>query len=80
MIRELVLFGGATYLVIALVQWLQNGTVRGEAVVLAAVLVALSLVHRASNEERLKRIETAGLWLAVALFVGYALLKAGGYA
>ncbi|WP_214021333.1 hypothetical protein [Methanoculleus sp.] len=80
MIRELVFFGGATYLVIALVQWLQNQTVRGETVVLAAALMALSLVHRASNEERLKRLETAGLWLAVALFVGYALAKAGGYA
>ena len=79
MIRELVLFGGAAYLVIALVQWLQNQTVQGEAVLLAGVLVALSLVHHASNEERLKTFETAGLWLAVALFAGYALAKAGGY-
>lgn len=79
MIRELVLLGGAAYLVIALVQWLQNQTVQGEAVLLAGVLVALSLVHHASNEERLKRFEMAGLWLAVALFAGYALAKAGGF-
>ena len=79
MIRELVLLGGAAYLIIALVQWLQNQTIQGEAVLLAGVLVALSLVHGASSEERLKKFETAGLWLAVALFAGYALAKAGGY-
>ena len=79
MIRELVLLGGVVYLVIALVQYLDNQAVQVEAAVLAGTLVALSLIHRASHEERLKKVEMAALWLMIALFVGYALAKAGGY-
>ena len=79
MIRELVLLGGGAYIVIALVQWVQNQTVQVETVVFAGILVALSLIHYAPDEGRLKKIEMVGLWLAIALFVGYALAKAGGY-
>ncbi|MCK9277305.1 MAG: hypothetical protein M0P22_04370 [Methanoculleus sp.] len=79
MIREMVLIGGAVYIVIALLQWLDNQTIQGEAVVLAGVLVALSLIHHASSEERLKKFEMVGLWLMIALFAGYAIAKAGGY-
>jgi 4-hydroxybenzoate polyprenyltransferase len=79
MIRELVLLGGAVYIIIALVQGIQNLAVQVEAVLIAGILVALSLIHYARDEERLKKIEMAGLWLAIALFVGYALAKAGGY-
>jgi hypothetical protein len=79
MIRELVLLGGAVYIIIALVQGIQNQAVQVEAVLVAGILVALSLIHYARDEERLKKIEMAGLWLAIALFVGYALAKAGGY-
>lgn len=78
MIRELVLVGGVIYIVIALVQWFENQTVQGEALVFAGILVALSLIHRASDEERLKQLEMAGLWLMIALFAGYAIAKAGG--
>jgi len=79
MIRELVLLGGVFYIVIALVQWVQNQTVQVEAALVAGILVVLSLIHYARDEERLKKIEMAGLWLAIAFFVGYALAKAGGY-
>jgi len=78
MIRELVLLGGAAYIVIALVQWFDNQTVQGEALVFAGFLVILSLIHRAPDEERLKKFEMVGLWLMIALFAGYALAKAGG--
>jgi len=78
MIRELVLVGGVIYIVIALVQWFENQTVQGEALVFVGILVALSLIHRASDEERLKQLEMAGLWLMIALFAGYAIAKAGG--
>ena len=78
MIRELVLVGGVIYIVIALVQWFENQTVQGEALVFVWALVALSLIHRASDEERLKQLEMAGLWLMIALFAGYAIAKAGG--
>ncbi|HNT08185.1 hypothetical protein [Methanoculleus sp.] len=78
MIRELVLVGGVIYIVIALVQWFENQTVQGEALVFAGILVVLSLAHYASDEERLKRLEMAGLWLMIALFAGYAIAKAGG--
>jgi len=79
MIRELVLLGGVFYIVIALVQWVQNQTVQVEAALVAGILVVLPLIHYARDEERLKKIEMAGLWLAIAFFVGYALAKAGGY-
>ncbi|HOS67444.1 MAG TPA: hypothetical protein PLI54_05865 [Methanoculleus sp.] len=78
MIRELVLVGGVIYIVIALVQWFENQTVQGEALVFAGILVVLSLTHYASDEERLKQLEMAGLWLMIALFAGYAIAKAGG--
>jgi len=78
MIRKLVMLAGVTYIVIALVQWVENRTVQGEALVFAGALVALSLIHRASDEERLKQLEMAGLWLMIALFAGYAIAKAGG--
>ncbi|MDD4454812.1 MAG: hypothetical protein PHI67_05795 [Candidatus Methanomethylophilaceae archaeon] len=79
MIREMVLIGGAVYIVIALLQWLDNQTVQGEAVILAGILVVLSLIHHASSEEQLKKFEMVGLWLMIALFAGYAIAKAGGY-
>jgi hypothetical protein len=79
MIREVVLFGGVVYIIIALVQWVQNQTVQVEAALFAKIIVVLSLIHYARDEERLKKIEMAGLWLAIALFLGYALAKAGGY-
>ncbi|HRR88330.1 MAG TPA: hypothetical protein P5101_03260 [Methanoculleus sp.] len=79
MIREVVLFGGVVYIIIALVQWVQNQTVQAEAALFAGIIVVLSLIHYARDEERLKKIEMAGLWLAIALFLGYALAKAGGY-
>ncbi len=78
MIRELVLVGGVIYIVIALVQWFENQTVQSEALVFVGILVVLSLAHYASDEERLKRLEMAGLWLMIALFAGYAIAKAGG--
>ena len=78
MIRELVLVGGVIYIVIALVQWFENQTVQGEELVFVGALVALSLIHRASDEERLKQLEMAGIWLMIALFAGYAIAKAGG--
>jgi hypothetical protein len=78
MIREMVLLGAAAYIVIALLQWMENQTVQGEAVVLAVLLAALSLAHFITGEKWLKRFEMAGLWLMIALFVGYALAKAGG--
>lgn len=78
MIREMVLLGAAAYIVIALLQWMENQTVQGEAVILAVLLAALSLAHFITGEKWLKRFEMAGLWLMIALFVGYALAKAGG--
>jgi len=80
MIRRMVLLGAVIYIVIAAVQWVMNRTVFYEAVVLSGLLVALSFAHYASDEKRLKQIEMALLWLMVALFAGYALLKAGGFA
>ncbi len=79
MIRELVLLAGVTYIVIALVQWVENQTVQGEALVFAGILVFLSLIHHILDEERVKKFEIVGLWLMIALFAGYALAKAGGY-
>ena len=79
MIRELVLLSGVAYIIIALVQWVQNQTVQVEAVLFAGILVVLSLIHYTRDEERLKKIEMVGLWMAIALFLGYALLRAGGY-
>ncbi|MCE5337506.1 MAG: hypothetical protein LLF90_02320 [Methanomicrobiaceae archaeon] len=78
MIREMVLLGAAAYIVIALLQWMENQTVQGEAVTLAVLLAALSLAHFTTGEKWLKRFEMAGLWLMIALFVGYALAKAEG--
>lgn len=78
MIRELVLFGGVVYIIIALVQWFENQTVQGEALVFVGAIVAISLIHRASDEERLRQFEMVGLWLMIVLFAGYALAKAGG--
>ncbi|KAF5038425.1 hypothetical protein DSECCO2_554490 [anaerobic digester metagenome] len=78
MIRELVLVGGVIYIVIALVQWFENQTVQGEALVFVGALAILSLAHHVSDEERLKQLEMAGLWLMIALFAGYAIAKAGG--
>jgi len=79
MIRKLVMLAGVTYIVIALVQWVENRTVQGEALIFAGILVFLSLIHNIPDEERLKKYEMAGLWLMIALFAGYALAKAGGY-
>ncbi|NLA38455.1 MAG: hypothetical protein GX882_03530 [Methanomicrobiales archaeon] len=78
MIRELVLLGGVAYIIIALVQGMQNQAVQTDAVLFAGVLVVLSLIHYVRSEERLKKVEVMGLWLAIALFAGYALLRAGG--
>ncbi len=80
MIRELVLLAGLSYLIIALVQLMLNQTVRLESIVIGAALIAVSLVHWAPDCEWLKQWEMAALWIAVALFVGYALAKAGGIA
>jgi len=78
MIRRMVLLGAVIYIVIAAVQWAVNRTVFYEAVILSGILAALSLVHYASDEERLKKMEMAAIWLVIALFAGYALAKAGG--
>ncbi|HOI59443.1 MAG: hypothetical protein PHT97_09745 [Methanoculleus sp.] len=79
MIRRMVLLGAVIYIVIAAVQWVANRTVFYEAVIFSGILVALSLVHYAENEERLKKMEMTVVWLVILLFVGYALAKAGGY-
>jgi hypothetical protein len=78
MIRRTVLLGAVIYIVIAVLQWVTNRTVFYEAVVLSGILVALSLVHYATDAKRLKQLEMALLWLVIGLFVVYALAKAGG--
>ncbi|WP_243668951.1 hypothetical protein [Methanoculleus chikugoensis] len=75
----MVLLGAVIYIVIAILQWVTNRTVFAEAVVLSGILAALSLVHYASDERRLKQLEMALLWLVIGLFVVYALAKAGGF-
>jgi len=79
MIRRMVLLGAVIYIVIAILQWVTNRMVFAEAVVLSGILVALSLVHYASDERRLKQLEMVLLWLVIGLFVVYALAKAGGF-
>lgn len=79
MIRRMVLLASVIYIVIAVLQWVVNRTVFVEAVVLSVILAALSLVHYASSEEVLKKMEMTVIWLVILLFVGYALAKAGGY-
>jgi hypothetical protein len=78
-IRELVLLGSAAYLIIALVQWLQNQTVNIQAVALAGLLIVLAFAHGVMNGKRLKQVEMAALWFAIALFVVYAVLMMGGF-
>ncbi|KUG21092.1 MAG: hypothetical protein KO206_01330 [Methanomicrobiaceae archaeon] len=78
MIRELALVAGAAYAALALLELAQRHIIPAEGALAAALLVAIALLHWASDGQRLKGREMAALWACIALFGLYALLRAGG--
>lgn len=78
MIRNAVAGGAAIYGAILVVQAVQRPSAAQIAVAAALFLVAAGIVFESGNEQRLKKTETALLWVCVGLFLLYGLLKAGG--
>ena len=77
-LRLMITAGAAFYVVVFLVQVVQNASVAGQAVagvVLLAVVVGLTRMH---DELALKRAEIALLWVMVLGFLAYAAAHALG--
>jgi len=78
MIRECVTLAGVIYLIILIIQGLQNGAVMVYAACAGVLLIALTGVFWVSDKDQLKDYEMAALGCCILLFVGYAMLSAGG--
>ncbi len=78
MIREIILFGGAVYVLITLAQVIDRPAIWAEGVVVAVVLAIATVYYLLKDEHRLHTAEIAALWAAVLLFVVYGALKYGG--
>ncbi len=78
MIRECVTLAGVIYLLILVIQGLQERAVMVHAAGAAVLLIALIGVFRVSDKDRLKDYEMAALGCCILLFAGYAILSAGG--
>jgi hypothetical protein len=78
MIREIVLAGGAFYLLINAIQLAQNQTVGGEALVVGIIYLVGVGAFWFREEQPLKKWEYPVVWVAVLLFVVYGVLHYGG--
>lgn len=78
MIRNAVAGGAAVYGAILVVQAVQRPSAAPIAIAAALFLAAAGIVFESKDENRLKKMEMALLWVCVGLFLLYGLLKAGG--
>jgi UDP-N-acetylmuramyl pentapeptide phosphotransferase/UDP-N-acetylglucosamine-1-phosphate transferase len=73
------LMGGATvYAGIVIVQLIENGEVRLQALGALFLLCVSALITWADDEHRLKRYEMVLLWICVLTFSVYTILRTGG--
>jgi hypothetical protein len=78
MIREAILFGGVLYILITIAQIIERPAIWSEGIVVAIILGIATAYYLIHDEHRLHISEIAALWVAVLLFMVYALLKFGG--
>ncbi|MBP1929255.1 hypothetical protein J2741_001802 [Methanolinea mesophila] len=78
MIREIILAGGAFYLLINIVQLVQNQSVGGEGLAVGVIYLIGVGAFWSREEEPLKKWEYLVIWVAVLLFVVYGALHYGG--
>ena len=78
MIREAILFGGVLYILITIAQIIDRPAIWSEGIVVAIILGFATAYYLIHDEHRLHISEIAALWVAVLLFMVYALLKFGG--
>ncbi|MCK9590417.1 MAG: hypothetical protein M0Q91_00195 [Methanoregula sp.] len=78
MIREAILFGGVLYALITIAQIIDRPAIWSEGIIVAIVLAIATACYLIRDEHRLHISEIVALWVAVLLFIIYALLKHGG--
>jgi hypothetical protein len=78
MIREVVLSAGLLYILITVVQIVQEWEVRFEGIAVGVFLLVAIGIFWYEEEDRLKIWENTAVWSMIFLFVIYSLLKAGG--
>jgi uncharacterized membrane protein len=78
MIREVILLGGAIYLVILAVQLFQVPSEALGVVIAASILALATGLYWYDNHHRIHTWELVALWSVVLLFLVYGLLKYAG--
>jgi uncharacterized membrane protein len=78
MIREVILLGGAIYLVILAVQLFQVPSEALGVVIAASILALATGLYWYDNHYRIHTWELVALWSVVLLFLVYGLLKYAG--
>jgi uncharacterized membrane protein len=78
MIREVILLGGAIYLVILAVQLFQVPSEALGVVIAASILTLATGLYWYDNHHRIHTWELVALWSVVLLFLVYGLLKYAG--
>jgi hypothetical protein len=78
MIREVIVFGGAMYILISIAQIIERPAIWAEGIVVSLVLASATACYLIHDEQRLHISEILALWAAVLLFLVYGILKYGG--
>ena len=78
LIRTILIAGASAYIVIALIQALENQAVGFQAAAAVLLLAFAGAITLVRNEIALKKGEMALVWGCILLFCAYALIRAGG--